>query len=168
VYTTPIGGGRDMTFAPDELTPQRVVEELDKYIVGQHAAKRSVANALRNRWRRQQIDSDLQQEIMPNNIILIGLPEWGRLRSPEGCPGWQTLLSSRWKPPSLPRWDMWAGCGIDGERADEQRCQSDPSSDAGKCATGGLRAALNRVLDLLVPVANSEKDPSRGQKSPYP
>jgi len=61
-----------MMIAPESLTPPRVVEELDKYIVGQHAAKRSVAIALRNRWRRQQIASGLQQEIMPNNIILIG------------------------------------------------------------------------------------------------
>lgn len=61
-----------MTGSTDSLTPAKVVEELDKFIVGQQAAKRSVAIALRNRWRRQQISSSLQQEIMPNNIILIG------------------------------------------------------------------------------------------------
>jgi ATP-dependent HslUV protease ATP-binding subunit HslU len=54
------------------LTPQRIVKELDTYIIGQDAAKRAVAIALRNRWRRQQVEGDLQQEIMPNNIILIG------------------------------------------------------------------------------------------------
>lgn len=54
------------------LTPRRIVEELDKYIIGQHNAKRSVAIALRNRWRRQQIDEPLRDEIMPNNIIMIG------------------------------------------------------------------------------------------------
>jgi ATP-dependent HslUV protease ATP-binding subunit HslU len=56
----------------DSLTPKRIVEELDKYIIGQHNAKRSVAIALRNRWRRQQVDAPLRDEIMPNNIILIG------------------------------------------------------------------------------------------------
>jgi len=56
----------------DELTPRQIVEELDKYIVGQHKAKRAVAIALRNRWRRQKVDEDLREEIMPNNIILIG------------------------------------------------------------------------------------------------
>jgi ATP-dependent HslUV protease ATP-binding subunit HslU len=56
----------------DELTPRQIVEELDKYIVGQDAAKRSVAIALRNRWRRQRVDDELRDEIMPNNIILIG------------------------------------------------------------------------------------------------
>jgi len=55
-----------------KFTPIRIVEELDKYIIGQDKAKRAVAIALRNRWRRQQVEGELQQEIMPNNIILIG------------------------------------------------------------------------------------------------
>jgi len=56
----------------EKFTPIRIVEELDKYIIGQDEAKRAVAIALRNRWRRQQVEGDLQHEIMPNNIILIG------------------------------------------------------------------------------------------------
>ena len=55
-----------------ELTPQQIVRELDKYIIGQDEAKRAVAIALRNRWRRQLVSDDLREEIMPNNIILIG------------------------------------------------------------------------------------------------
>lgn len=55
-----------------ELTPFQIVEELNNYIIGQEDAKRAVAIALRNRWRRQQIDSILRDEILPNNIILIG------------------------------------------------------------------------------------------------
>jgi len=55
-----------------ELTPRKIVRELDKYIVGQTSAKKSVAIALRNRWRRQQVDTPLREEINPNNIILIG------------------------------------------------------------------------------------------------
>jgi len=55
-----------------ELTPRQIVAELDKYIVGQDAAKRAVAIALRNRWRRQRVGDELREEIMPNNIILIG------------------------------------------------------------------------------------------------
>tara|TARA_Y100001980_G_C14517340_1_gene292646 strand:- start:100 stop:1431 length:1332 start_codon:yes stop_codon:yes gene_type:complete len=54
------------------LTPKKIVKELDKYIIGQTEAKKSVAIALRNRWRRQQTDSPMKEEIMPNNIILIG------------------------------------------------------------------------------------------------
>ncbi len=55
-----------------ELTPKQIVQELDSYIIGQKNAKKMVAIALRNRWRRQQVACDLREEIMPNNIILIG------------------------------------------------------------------------------------------------
>ena len=54
------------------LTPKQIVKELNKYIVGQKNAKRAVAIALRNRWRRQQVSKDMKDEIVPNNIILIG------------------------------------------------------------------------------------------------
>ena len=54
------------------LTPSQIVNELNKYIIGQDEAKRAVAIALRNRWRRQQVDIEMKEEIMPNNIILIG------------------------------------------------------------------------------------------------
>jgi ATP-dependent HslUV protease ATP-binding subunit HslU len=54
------------------LRPSEIVRELDKYIIGQHNAKRSVAIALRNRWRRRQVPEDLKDEIAPKNIILIG------------------------------------------------------------------------------------------------
>lgn len=56
----------------NELTPREIVRELDRYIIGQNNAKKSVAIALRNRWRRLQVRSSLREEIMPNNIILIG------------------------------------------------------------------------------------------------
>jgi ATP-dependent HslUV protease ATP-binding subunit HslU len=56
----------------DEMTPRQIVAELDKYIVGQADAKKAVAIALRNRWRRQRVADDLREEIMPNNIIMIG------------------------------------------------------------------------------------------------
>ena len=58
------------------FTPRETVGELDRYIIGQQAAKRAVAVALRNRWRRQQVPGDLRDEISPKNIILVG---------PTGC-----------------------------------------------------------------------------------
>ena len=60
----------------DKLTPQETVAELDRFIVGQDAAKRAVAIALRNRWRRQQLDETLREEVLPKNILTIG---------PTGC-----------------------------------------------------------------------------------
>src|SRR5262245_43424263 len=58
------------------FSPREIVSELDRYIVGQHAAKRAVAVALRNRWRRQQLPEDLREEVLPKNILMIG---------PTGC-----------------------------------------------------------------------------------
>src|SRR5258706_3034986 len=55
-----------------QMTPQEIVHELDKHIIGQNAAKRAVAIALRNRWRRQQVPEPLRQEITPKNILMIG------------------------------------------------------------------------------------------------
>jgi len=55
-----------------ELTPRKIVTELDKYIVGQKDAKKAVAIAIRNRWRRLQLSSELREEIIPKNIIMIG------------------------------------------------------------------------------------------------
>src|SRR5919109_1809339 len=60
----------------DALTPREIVQELDKYIVGQDNAKRAVAVALRNRWRRQQLPPELRDEVTPKNILMIG---------PTGC-----------------------------------------------------------------------------------
>src|SRR5476651_863179 len=56
----------------DTLTPPEIVNELDKHIIGQSGAKRAVAIALRNRWRRMQLDPELREEIMPKNILMIG------------------------------------------------------------------------------------------------
>ena len=66
------GAAEDQALALDEMTPREIVAELDKYVVGQHAAKRAVAIALRNRMRRQKLPPELADEIMPKNIIMIG------------------------------------------------------------------------------------------------
>jgi ATP-dependent HslUV protease ATP-binding subunit HslU len=60
------------------LTPKQIVEELDKYIIGQYEAKRNVAIALRNRWRRMHVQSDIRSEIIPNNILMIGATGVGK------------------------------------------------------------------------------------------
>src|SRR5579875_2465806 len=66
------GTAEDQELSLEELTPREIVAELDKYVVGQKAAKRAVAIALRNRMRRQKLPPDLAEEIMPKNIIMIG------------------------------------------------------------------------------------------------
>lgn len=63
---------KDLSHEIKELTPSQIVMELNKYIIGQDNAKKSVAIALRNRWRRKNVQEKLREEIMPNNIILIG------------------------------------------------------------------------------------------------
>lgn len=62
----------------DKLTPREIVLELDKYIIGQHDAKRNVAIALRNRWRRMNSTPEMQKEIIPNNILMIGATGVGK------------------------------------------------------------------------------------------
>src|SRR5512144_684270 len=66
------GTAEDQALSLDEMTPREIVAELDKYVVGQHAAKRAVAIALRNRIRRQKLPADLAQDVIPKNIIMIG------------------------------------------------------------------------------------------------
>ncbi len=61
-----------MTNNNSTMTPREIVQELDRHIIGQHAAKRAVAIALRNRWRRMQLQPDLRDEVMPKNILMIG------------------------------------------------------------------------------------------------
>ena len=91
----------------DELTPREIVVELDKYVVGQDAAKRAVAIALRNRMRRQKLTPELAEEVLPKNIIMIGPTGVGQDgdRAPPGR--WRTPRSSRWKPPSSPKSATW-------------------------------------------------------------
>ncbi len=64
--------GTDDRLDPEDLTPRKIVEALDRYIVGQNDAKRAVANAIRNRWRRQQLPEEMRQEVAPKNIMMIG------------------------------------------------------------------------------------------------
>ena len=68
-----------MDSAPElNMTPQETVDALDRYIIGQTDAKKAVAVALRNRWRRLQLDEDLKDEILPKNIIMIGATGIGK------------------------------------------------------------------------------------------
>jgi len=66
----------------DEMTPKEIVNYLNKHIVGQSDAKRAIAIAMRNRWRRMQLASPLKDEVMPKNILMIGPTGVGKVRLP--------------------------------------------------------------------------------------
>jgi ATP-dependent HslUV protease ATP-binding subunit HslU len=70
--TSQIPGEASHSLAIENMTPRQIVAELDKYVVGQQQAKRAVAIALRNRWRRQQLPAELAEDIAPKNILMIG------------------------------------------------------------------------------------------------
>src|SRR3569833_977282 len=74
----PEGARKAKTMADNNLSPRQIVAELDRFIIGQKDAKRAVAVALRNRWRRQQLSDDLKHEVTPKNILMIGPTGVGR------------------------------------------------------------------------------------------
>src|ERR1700744_5621854 len=72
------GTAEDQPLSLEEMTPREIVAELDKYVIGQAAAKRAVAIALRNRSRRQKLPPDIADEVMPKNILMIGATGVGK------------------------------------------------------------------------------------------
>jgi len=92
----------------DVLTPHRIVEELDRYIVGQKKAKKAVAIALRNRIRRQRLPEDVREEIAPKNILMIGPTGVGKPKSPADWRNSVELPSLKSRLRSTPKSDTWA------------------------------------------------------------
>ena len=91
-----------------EMTPREIVSELNRFIIGQDSAKRAVAIALRNRWRRMQLDEELRHEVTPKNILMIGPTGVGKTEIARRLAKLPTRRSSKLKPPSLPKWAMSA------------------------------------------------------------
>ncbi len=87
-----------------ELTPRQIVAELDRHIVGQADAKRAVAIAIRNRWRRQQLPDEMKAEVAPKNILMIGPTGVGKTEIARRLAKLTVRRSSRSKPPSIPKW----------------------------------------------------------------
>ena len=72
VTSLPTRDNKDDKSVVSSLSPREIVSELDRYVIGQNAAKRAVAIALRNRWRRQALKNEMKDEVLPKNILMIG------------------------------------------------------------------------------------------------
>ncbi len=148
-----------------DLTPRQIVVELDRHIVGQAAAKRAVAVALRNRWRRQQLSPELREEVAPKNIIMIGPTGVGkteiarRLAKLTGSPFLKVEASKFTEVgyvgrdvESIVRDLVEAGIQlVREERASEVRVRAE-------------RAAEERLVELLLPEQAGPEEPSRGEQ----
>ncbi|HEX3757637.1 MAG TPA: ATP-dependent protease ATPase subunit HslU [Kofleriaceae bacterium] len=142
-----------------ELTPARIVEELDRYVVGQRDAKRAVAVAMRNRWRRQHVEGDLRDEIAPKNIIMIGPTGVGKTEIAR-------RLARLARAPFLKvEASKFTEVGYVGRDVDsivrdlvEVAVKLVRDEEAGKVRPRARDAAEERLLDLLLPRGRSFTD----------
>lgn len=143
-----------------ELTPRQIVKELDKYIIGQDKAKKMVAIALRNRWRRQQVKSDLREEIMPNNIILIGATGVGKTEISRRL---ARLAEAPFTKVEASKFTEVGYVGRDVESIIrdlmEIGVQMVREEQKAKVEDKARENAIERLLDLLLPPITSKKKP---------
>ena len=145
------------------LTPREIVTELDKYIVGQADAKRSVAIALRNRWRRQQVPSPLREEIAPKNIIMIGPTGVGKTEIARRL---ATLAQSPFFKVEASKFTEvgYVGRDVESMIRDLVEIAISMVKEEQKKLTSGLAEvnAEERILDILLPAAPSASMMSEG------
>lgn len=141
----------------EKLTPKKIVRELDKYIIGQSNAKRSVAIALRNRWRRQQVDESLREEISPNNIILIGSTGVGKTEIARRL---ATLVNAPFVKVEASKFTEVGYVGRDVESMIrdliEVSVKQVRSERESKVIDKALRNANERILEILFPKSENE------------
>ncbi|MBT5956480.1 MAG: ATP-dependent protease ATPase subunit HslU [Candidatus Marinimicrobia bacterium] len=141
----------------EKLTPKKIVRELDKYIIGQSSAKRSVAIALRNRWRRQQVDEPLREEISPNNIILIGSTAVGKTEISRRL---ATLVNAPFVKVEASKFTEVGYVGRDVESMIrdliEVSVKQVRSESEAKVIGKALRNANERILEILFPTGEKE------------
>ena len=149
------------------LTPQQIVTELDKHIVGQHHAKRAVAIALRNRWRRQQVEPGLRAEITPKNILMIGPTGVGKTEIA------RRLARLAQAPFIKVEATKFTEVGYVGKDVDsiirdlaEVAVKQTRESAKLKVRARAQDAAEDRILDILVPSPRGETLVSRSMEAP--
>ncbi|MBF0526957.1 MAG: ATP-dependent protease ATPase subunit HslU [Deltaproteobacteria bacterium] len=148
------------------LTPREIVTELDKYIIGQGKAKRSVAIALRNRWRRQQVSEDLRDEIAPKNIIMIGPTGVGKTEIARRL---AKLADSPFLKIEASKFTEVGYVGRDVESMirdlTELAVNMARSEEQKAVETKARELAEERVLDLLLPRRKEEEEKAEGEGS---
>jgi ATP-dependent HslUV protease ATP-binding subunit HslU len=149
----------------DSLTPREIVAELDRFIVGQGDAKRAVAVALRNRWRRQQLDPALRDEVAPKNIIMIGPTGVGKTEIARRL---SRLTGSPLLKVEASKFTEVGYVGRDVESIirdlTDAAIQMVRDERAGEVRVRAERAAEDRLLDLLVAGSSSAVDPALGER----
>jgi len=159
-----------MDSAPElNMTPQETVDALDRYIIGQTDAKKAVAVALRNRWRRLQLDEDLKDEILPKNIIMIGATGIGKTEIARRI---SKLVDAPFVKVEASKFTEVGYVGRDVESMIRdltdysvnmvRQEQMERKQEAAK------EMVEERLLDLLLPPLESEKDASEGKASTNP
>ena len=159
-----------MDSAPElNMTPQETVDALDRYIIGQTDAKKAVAVALRNRWRRLQLDEDLKDEILPKNIIIIGATGIGKTEIARRI---SKLVNAPFVKVEASKFTEVGYVGRDVESMIRdltdysvnmvRQEQMERKQEAAK------EMVEERLLDLLLPPLESDKDASEGKASTNP
>ncbi|WP_144730316.1 ATP-dependent protease ATPase subunit HslU [Extensimonas perlucida] len=143
------------------MTPQEIVSELDRHIVGQAAAKRAVAIALRNRWRRQQVDAGLRQEITPKNILMIGPTGVGKTEIARRL---ARLADAPFIKVEATKFTEvgYVGKDVDSIVRDlaEVAVKQMREAEMRKVRTLAEDAAEERILDVLIPPARTGAEPA--------
>src|SRR5471030_2968714 len=150
----------------EELTPSQIVAELDKYIVGQKAAKRAVAVALRNRYRRRLLPDDLRDEVIPKNILMIGPTGVGKTEIARRL---AALANAPFVKVEATKYTEVGYVGRDVESMVRDLVESAVrmvrEERRAEVAEEADRAAVERVVDLLYPETRS---PSAQNTAPNP